>query len=87
LSRQDMVGSVSATVERVVHLGFEVRVDLAVAGEPPVADTTIGEPEGAWVQMTRGEVGRLGLEPGDQVFVRPTDGVGSPVRAAVDTVA
>jgi sulfate transport system ATP-binding protein len=79
LSRQDLAGSVPATVARIVHLGFEVRVDLAIAGEAdastapgdPVGDS-VGDQDGAWVQMTRGEVGRLALEPGDEVFVRTT---------------
>lgn len=47
-----------ATVERVVHLGFEVRADLALDDGREV-----------WVQMTRDEAEALELECGAQVFV------------------
>ena len=50
-----------AMVERLVHLGFEVRVELV--GED-------GEPMS--VQMTRDEAERLELQNGQIVFVRPT---------------
>jgi sulfate/thiosulfate transport system ATP-binding protein len=50
-----------ARVERVVHLGFEVRVELVA-------------PDGSsfWAQLTRREVEELGLEQGARVFVRPS---------------
>ena len=51
-----------ATIERVVHLGFEVRVELALDGEHDV-----------WAQVTREECAALGLEPGLRVFVRPRE--------------
>jgi sulfate transport system ATP-binding protein len=47
-----------ATVERVVHLGFEVRADLALDDGREV-----------WVQMTRDEAQALDLQEGTQVFV------------------
>ena len=47
-----------ATVERVVHLGFEVRADLALEDGREV-----------WVQMTKAEADELDLERGNQVFV------------------
>jgi sulfate/thiosulfate transport system ATP-binding protein len=47
-----------ATVERVVHLGFEVRADLALDDGREV-----------WVQMTRDEAQQLDLQEGTQVFV------------------
>jgi sulfate/thiosulfate transport system ATP-binding protein len=47
-----------ATVERVVHLGFEVRADLALDDGREV-----------WVQMTRAEAQQLDLQEGTQVFV------------------
>jgi sulfate/thiosulfate transport system ATP-binding protein len=47
-----------ATVERVIHLGFEVRADLALEDGREV-----------WVQMTRDEASALALEEGGQVFV------------------
>ena len=48
-------------IERVVHLGFEVRVDL-------VRD----DGEKLSVQLTRDEAERLELEPRQIVYVRPT---------------
>ena len=50
-----------ATVERVVHLGFEVRADLALDDGREV-----------WVQMTRDEARQLDLQEGSQVFVAKT---------------
>jgi len=50
-----------AMVDRVVHLGFEVRVEL-------VRD----DGETLFVQLARDEVERLELERGQIVFVRPT---------------
>ena len=51
-----------ATVERLVHLGFEVRVEL---------EREDGERLSA--QVTREVADELGLEPGSSVFVRPTN--------------
>jgi sulfate transport system ATP-binding protein len=48
-----------ATVQRVVHLGFEVRVELALRDGQEI-----------WVQVSRDEDERLDLEPGQAVFVR-----------------
>jgi sulfate transport system ATP-binding protein len=50
-----------AMVERVTHLGFEVRVELARDDGEEFA-----------VQLTRDEVDRLELERGQIVYVRPT---------------
>jgi sulfate transport system ATP-binding protein len=50
-----------AQIERLVHLGFEVRVEL-------VRD----DGQRLTVQVTRDEAERLELEPGQIVFVRPT---------------
>jgi sulfate/thiosulfate transport system ATP-binding protein len=47
-----------ATVERVVHLGFEVRADLALEDGREV-----------WVQMTKAEAEELDLERGSKVYV------------------
>jgi sulfate/thiosulfate transport system ATP-binding protein len=52
-------GSVPATVERMVRLGFEVRVDAIADGQE------------VWVQVSRGEADRLDLAPGSEVFLRP----------------
>ncbi|CAJ1581685.1 sulfate/molybdate ABC transporter ATP-binding protein [[Mycobacterium] wendilense] len=55
-------GVTRATVDRVVTLGFEVRVELtsAVNGAPFTA------------QITRGDAEALGLQAGDTVYVRAT---------------
>jgi sulfate transport system ATP-binding protein len=53
-------GAVQALVTRVVHLGFEVRVELQIDGEESVS-----------VQITRDEAERLELAPGEIVWVRP----------------
>jgi len=50
----------AAVVERVLHMGHHIRVDLSVNGGARVS-----------AQLTRDEAERLGLEPGRPVFVRP----------------
>jgi ABC-type molybdate transport system ATPase subunit len=45
----------------VIHLGFEVRVELRLAGG-----------ERVWAQVTRDQAEQLELEPGDVVFVCPS---------------
>jgi sulfate transport system ATP-binding protein len=52
--------TIPASVERVVHLGFEVRAHLRLDDGSPLA-----------AQLTRDEADRLGLERGMEVFVRP----------------
>jgi sulfate/thiosulfate transport system ATP-binding protein len=73
-------GAERARVERVVHLGFEVRVELALPDDVHL-----------WAQVTRAEAAELGLEDGKTVYVRPRrkkvfNGDGEPtteeVRAA-----
>jgi sulfate/thiosulfate transport system ATP-binding protein len=66
LHRDGGEGGRPARVERVTHLGFEVRVDLRTAGGAAV-----------WVQLSRGTATELGLAPGDGVWVRrhPAAGV------------
>jgi sulfate/thiosulfate transport system ATP-binding protein len=56
------IGVVAATVDRVVTLGFEVRVELtsAASGAPFTA------------QITRGDAEALALRDGDTVYVRAT---------------
>jgi sulfate transport system ATP-binding protein len=53
-------GSREAMVSRVVHLGFEVRIELVLA-----------DGGAAWAQITRGDAEALELKPGDIVWVRP----------------
>ena len=50
-----------AVVERILHLGHHVRVELSVNGGVAVL-----------AQLTRDEADRLDLEPGRPVFVRPS---------------
>jgi sulfate/thiosulfate transport system ATP-binding protein len=59
ISLNDDTGSLQAQVDRVVHLGFEVRAEL-----------TLGDGEGLSVQLTRGEAEELELSEGDIVHVR-----------------
>ena len=53
-------GTTEAIVERVVRLGFEVRVALTLAGG-----------ESMTAQLTRAEVEELDLQDGDIVHLRP----------------
>jgi sulfate transport system ATP-binding protein len=52
-------GALEAIVNRVVHLGFEVRVELALADEETLS-----------AQLTRAEADELEIKPGDIVWVR-----------------
>jgi sulfate transport system ATP-binding protein len=61
-------GAAEAMIDRVLHLGFEVRVEL-----------TLGDGEKTWVQTTRGRVEELELVEGAIVWLRPLDQ--SPVAA------
>jgi sulfate transport system ATP-binding protein len=54
------LGAVEAQVDRVVHLGFEVRVDLLT-----------GDGVHLWAQLTRLQIEELELEEGQIVYVRP----------------
>jgi sulfate transport system ATP-binding protein len=53
-------GLIEALVKRVVHLGFEVRVELE-----------LGDGEAARAQLTRAQSDELELAAGDIVYVRP----------------
>ncbi len=52
--------AIEATVQRVVHLGFEVRIELALPGG-----------QLARAQLTREQTEALNLDTGDTVYVRP----------------
>ncbi len=54
-------GAEEVMVERVSHLGFEVRVELSMASG-----------ERAWAQVTRAEAEQLELEQGQIIFARPS---------------
>ena len=64
-------GAVEAQVARVVHLGFEVRVELETGGGEPLT-----------VQLTRDEAAELELTAGDIVWVRGPARDGSVGRLA-----
>ena len=49
-----------AIVKRVVHLGFEVRVEVALPDDNEI-----------WIQLSRERTEDLQLEPGRSVFIRP----------------
>ena len=61
LSLQPNDGAERARIERVTHLGFEVRVELAMPDDGRM-----------WAQVTRAEAGELNLEEGQAVYVRPS---------------
>jgi sulfate/thiosulfate transport system ATP-binding protein len=61
--------AVPGTVSRVTHLGFEVKVDVALH------DGT------CWVQLSRGTAADLGVTPGQRVWVVRTDGPPVPGEA------
>jgi sulfate/thiosulfate transport system ATP-binding protein len=65
-------GALEAQVARVVHLGFEVRVELELDGAEPLT-----------AQLTRDEAAELELHAGDIVWVR-RPGIGEP---SVQTLA
>ena len=52
-------GAGEVRVDRIVHLGFEVRVELVRA-----------DGETLWAQITRDRCEELGLEAGQTVYVR-----------------
>jgi sulfate/thiosulfate transport system ATP-binding protein len=59
LSHTPAGGDVRATVKRVVHLGFEVRIELALE-----------DGSTARVQLTRTQVAELGLVDGQRIYLR-----------------
>jgi len=59
LSRDAGLGGIEAMVSRVVHLGFEVRVELTLSDSSPLS-----------AQITREEADELELHAGDIVYVR-----------------
>src|SRR5271156_3199769 len=61
--------AVEGTVARITHLGFEVRVDVDLAGG-----------ESCWVQLSRGSAAELGLQAGQRGWVGRGGGAGAPGR-------
>jgi sulfate/thiosulfate transport system ATP-binding protein len=60
LTHESNGGTRSARVERVIHLGFEARVELE-----------LDDGDELWAQMTQEQCEELALEPGSCVHVRP----------------
>lgn len=58
LTRHAMPGSVAGKVNRVTHLGFEVRVEIRTLDDELVT-----------AQLTRGEAWHLGVVAGDEVHI------------------
>jgi sulfate/thiosulfate transport system ATP-binding protein len=61
--QQPQPGADEAMIEHMVHLGFEVRVELVLAGG-----------DGLWAQITQAEAEELELGKGQIVYVRPSRG-------------
>jgi sulfate transport system ATP-binding protein len=58
--REPTDGAEEAMIDRIIHLGFEVRVEL-----------TLGDGEKTWVQITKGQAQELELTDGEIVWLRP----------------
>lgn len=58
--REPADGTAEAMIDRIVHLGFEVRVEL-----------TLGDGGRTWVQTTKTQAEELELFEGDIVWLRP----------------
>ncbi|WP_149361410.1 sulfate/molybdate ABC transporter ATP-binding protein [Lolliginicoccus suaedae] len=72
LDRTFHPGAIEATVDRIVRLGFEVRVELVpLNGDPRLS-----------AQITRGDADDLGLERGEQIYVRAAHIPGAATTAA-----
>jgi sulfate/thiosulfate transport system ATP-binding protein len=56
------VGATEAMIDRVTHLGFEVRVELS-----------LGDGDATWGQTTRGRAEELELQEGQIVWLRPAE--------------
>jgi sulfate/thiosulfate transport system ATP-binding protein len=72
-------GSVHARITRIARLGFEVRVEVEIDGDEGRAST--------WIQVTRERATRLGIQAGDDVFVRKADRERVSAAAAPAAVA
>ncbi len=70
--REPAEGTEEAMIDRILHLGFEVRVEL-----------TLGDGEKTWVQTTKGRVQELELTDGEIVWLRPNAPADNPTDAPV----
>lgn len=57
VSRDRTPDAIEAKVQRVTSLGFEVRVELEIGGQP------------SWAQLARPSAAVLALEPGEDVWL------------------
>jgi sulfate transport system ATP-binding protein len=64
-------GTTEAMIDRVTHLGFEVRVELS-----------LGDGNATWVQTTRGRAEELELQEGQIVWLRPAQEAAMAPEAA-----
>jgi sulfate transport system ATP-binding protein len=76
ISRTAGAGLIEAQVKRVIHLGFEVRVELELSGHGT-----------ARVQLTRHQVQELELHEGEIVYIRPPTETAVSGDAAEATIA
>jgi len=74
--RDPELGGERATVERVTHLGFEIRIDLRLASGDPV-----------WAQLSRGSAAELDVVPGDRVWVALSESVAGADESRVAAAA
>jgi sulfate/thiosulfate transport system ATP-binding protein len=58
--REPAGGAEEAMIDRIVHLGFEVRVELS-----------LGDGDRTWVQTTKAQADELELSEGEIVWLRP----------------
>jgi sulfate transport system ATP-binding protein len=75
LSLTPQNGAVQAKIKRVIHLGFEVRIEL----EMPDGET-------ARAQLTRAQTQQLELAEGDTVYVHPPEGAVLGEASASDVI-
>jgi sulfate/thiosulfate transport system ATP-binding protein len=78
LTTAEEPGSVHARITRIARLGFEVRVEVEIDGDEGTTST--------WIQVTRERATRLGIQAGDDVFVRKADKDRVSATAAPATV-
>ncbi len=64
--------AVEGTVARVTHLGFEVKVDVELAGG-----------DVCWVQLSRGSAAELDLQAGQRVWVARAEASATPDRLPI----
>jgi sulfate/thiosulfate transport system ATP-binding protein len=68
---EPIAGATEAMIDRVTHLGFEVRVELS-----------LGDGDSTWVQTTRGRAEELELQEGQIVWLRPANAPAMAPEAA-----